>query len=144
MNIVNKFLTKIKSNYHRRVAYRKLYSSEMLAKMPDSEKLALRSKYLKHLGFFSTLLVVSLLALLGAYLLDSPKEDFTKNITTYRKEQDFLAKKLDGIYGAGNWEYGVYQTNMDAFRVEVTLSDGSKVEHYYQVKGDNIYRLKLK
>ena len=88
--------------------------------------------------------MVSLLALLGAYLLDSPKEDFTKNITTYRKEQDFLAKKLDGIYGAGNWEYGVYQTNMDAFRVEVTLSDGSKVEHYYQVKGDNIYRLKLK
>lgn len=95
------------------------------------------------MGFFSTLLLVSLLTLLGVYLLGSPKEDFTSNLTTYKKEQDFLAVKLNKIYGVGNWQYGIYQTEIDAFRVEVKLSDGSQVEHYYRVSGGNIYRLDL-
>lgn len=144
MSIKTKFLSRVKAKYNKRMAYRKLYSPEILDKLSDSEKRALMSKNLRHLGFFSSLLLISLLALLGVFLLKSPQESLTNNIPTYRKEQKLLDKKLDEIYGAGNWEYGVYQTNMDAFRVEVTLSDGSKVEHYYQVKGDNIYRLKLK
>lgn len=115
----------------------------MVQTLSESERIALRKKYLKQLGLFSSLLLVSLLTLLGVYLLGNPKEDFTSNISTYRKEQDFLAKKLNEIYGVGNWQYGIYQTEIDAFRVEVRLSDGSLVEHYYRVSGGNIYRLDL-
>ena len=115
----------------------------MVQTLSESDRIALRRKYLKQLGLFSSLLLVSLLTLLGVYLLGSPKEDFTSNISTYRKEQDFLAKKLNEIYGVGNWQYGIYQTEIDAFRVEVRLSDGSLVEHYYRVSGGNIYRLDL-
>ena len=130
-------LDRMKHSFRRRILSRKLYDEDMVA------TLALRSKYLRQLGFFSTLLLVSLLTLLGVYLLGSPREDFTSNLTTYRKEQDFLATELNKIYGVGNWQYGIYQTEIDAFRVEVKLSDGSQVEHYYRVSGGNIYRLDL-
>lgn len=136
-------LGRIKTSFRRRILSRKLYDEEMVKNLSNSERIALRSKYLRQLGFFSSLLLVSLLTLVGVYLLGSPKEDFTSNLTTYRKEQDFLAKKLNEIYGVGNWQYGVYQTEIDAFRVEVRLSDGSQVEHYYRVSGRNIYRLDL-
>ena len=136
-------LGRIKTSFRRRILSRKLYDEEMVKNLSNSERIALRSKYLRQLGFFSSLLLVSLLTLVGVYLLGSPKEDFTSNLTTYRKEQDFLAKKLNEIYGVGNWQYGVYQTEIDAFRVEVRLSDGSLVEHYYRVSGGNIYRLDL-
>lgn len=136
-------LGRIKTSFRRRILSRKLYDEEMVKNLSNSERIALRSKYLRQLGFFSSLLLVSLLTLVGVYLLGSPKEDFTSNLTTYRKEQDFLAKKLNEIYGVGNWQYGVYQTEIDAFRVEVRLSDGSQVEHYYRVSGGNIYRLDL-
>lgn len=136
-------LGRIKTSFRRRILSRKLYDEEMVKNLSNSERISLRSKYLHQLGFFSSLLLVSLLTLVGVYLLGSPKEDFTSNLTTYRKEQDFLAKKLNEIYGVGNWQYGVYQTEIDAFRVEVRLSDGSQVEHYYRVSGGNIYRLDL-
>ena len=136
-------LGRIKTSFRRRILSRKLYDEEMVKNLSNSERIALRSKYLRQLGFFSSLLLVSLLTLVGVYLLGSPKEDFTSNLTTYKKEQDFLAKKLNEIYGVGNWQYGVYQTEIDAFRVEVRLSDGSQVEHYYRVSGGNIYRLDL-
>lgn len=136
-------LGRIKTSFRRRILSRKLYDEEMVKNLSNSERIALRSKYLRQLGFFSSLLLVSLLTLVGVYLLGSPKEDFTSNLATYRKEQDFLAKKLNEIYGVGNWQYGVYQTEIDAFRVEVRLSDGSQVEHYYRVSGGNIYRLDL-
>lgn len=136
-------LGKIKTSFKRRVISRKLYDEDMIKNLSNSERIALRSKYLRQLGFFSSLLIVSLLTLVGVYLLGSPKEDFTSNLTTYKAEQDFLAKKLNEIYGVGNWQYGVYQTEIDAFRVEVRLSDGSLVEHYYRVSGGNIYRLDL-
>lgn len=137
------FASKIKNSIKRRTLSRKLYNEDMLQTLSESERIALRGKYLRQLGLFSSLLLVSLLTLLGVYLLGSPKEDFTSNLTTYRKEQDLLAKKLNEIYGVGNWQYGVYQTEIDAFRVEVRLSDGSLVEHYYRVSGGNIYRLDL-
>lgn len=137
------FVSKIKNSVKRRTLSRKLYNEDMLQTLSESERIALRGKYLRQLGLFSSLLLVSLLTLLGVYLLGSPKEDFTSNLTTYRKEQDLLAKKLNEIYGVGNWQYGVYQTEIDAFRVEVKLSDGSLVEHYYRVSGGNIYRLDL-
>lgn len=137
------FASKIKNSIKRRTLSRKLYNEDMLQTLSESERIALRGKYLRQLGLFSSLLLVSLLTLLGVYLLGSPKEDFTSNLTTYRKEQDLLAKKLNEIYGVGNWQYGVYQTEIDAFRVEVKLSDGSLVEHYYRVSGGNIYRLDL-
>lgn len=137
------FASKIKNSVKRRTLSRKLYNEDMLQTLSESERIALRDKYLRQLGLFSSLLLVSLLTLLGVYLLGSPKEDFTSNLTTYRKEQDLLAKKLNEIYGVGNWQYGVYQTEIDAFRVEVKLSDGSLVEHYYRVSGGNIYRLDL-
>lgn len=136
-------LNRIKLSFRRRILSRKLYDEDMVQTLSESERIALRRKYLKQLGLFSSLLLVSLLTLLGVYLLGSPKEDFTSNISTYRKEQDFLAKKLNEIYGVGNWQYGVYQTEIDAFRVEVRLPDGSLVEHYYRVSGGNIYRLDL-
>ena len=136
-------LNRMKLSFRRRILSRKLYDEDMVQTLSESERIALRKKYLKQLGLFSSLLLVSLLTLLGVYLLGSPKEDFTSNISTYRKEQDFLAKKLNEIYGVGNWQYGVYQTEIDAFRVEVKLSDGSLVEHYYRVSGGNIYRLDL-
>ena len=137
------FASKLKNSIKRRTLSRKLYNEDMLQTLSESERIALRGKYLRQLGLFSSLLLVSLLTLLGVYLLGSPKEDFTSNLTTYRKEQDLLAKKLNEIYGVGNWQYGVYQTEIDAFRVEVKLSDGSLVEHYYRVSGGNIYRLDL-
>lgn len=137
------FASKLKNSVKRRTLSRKLYNEDMLQTLSESERIALRGKYLRQLGLFSSLLLVSLLTLLGVYLLGSPKEDFTSNLTTYRKEQDLLAKKLNEIYGVGNWQYGVYQTEIDAFRVEVKLSDGSLVEHYYRVSGGNIYRLDL-
>lgn len=137
------FVSKLKNSVKRRTLSRKLYNEDMLQTLSESERIALRGKYLRQLGLFSSLLLVSLLTLLGVYLLGSPKEDFTSNLTTYRKEQDLLAKKLNEIYGVGNWQYGVYQTEIDAFRVEVKLSDGSLVEHYYRVSGGNIYRLDL-
>lgn len=137
------FASKIKNSVKRRTLSRKLYNEDMLQTLSESERIALRGKYLRQLGLFSSLLLVSLLTLLGVYLLGSPKEDFTSNLTTYRKEQDLLAKKLNEIYGVGNWQYGIYQTEIDAFRVEVKLSDGSLVEHYYRVSGGNIYRLDL-
>ena len=136
-------LDRMKHSFRRRILSRKLYDEDMVATLSESERIALRSKYLRQLGFFSTLLLVSLLTLLGVYLLGSPKEDFTSNLTTYRKEQDFLASELNKIYGVGNWQYGIYQTEIDAFRVEVKLSDGAQVEHYYRVSGGNIYRLDL-
>lgn len=137
------FASKLKNSIKRRTLSRKLYNEDMLQTLSESERIALRGKYLRQLGLFSSLLLVSLLTLLGVYLLGSPKEDFTSNLTTYRKEQDLLAKKLNEIYGVGNWQYGVYQTEIDAFRVEVKLSDGSLVEQYYRVSGGNIYRLDL-
>jgi len=137
------FASKLKNSIKRRTLSRKLYNEDMLQTLSESERIALRGKYLRQLGLFSSLLLVSLLTLLGVYLLGSPKEDFTSNLTTYRKEQDLLTKKLNEIYGVGNWQYGVYQTEIDAFRVEVKLSDGSLVEHYYRVSGGNIYRLDL-
>lgn len=137
------FASKLKNSIKRRTLSRKLYNEDMLQTLSESERIALRGKYLRQLGLFSSLLLVSLLTLLGVYLLGSPKEDFTSNLTTYRKEQDLLAKKLNEIYGVGNWQYGVYQTEIDAFRVEVKLSDGSLVEHYYRFSGGNIYRLDL-
>lgn len=137
------FASKLKNSVKRRTLSRKLYNEDMLQTLSESERIALRGKYLRQLGLFSSLLLVSLLTLLGVYLLGSPKEDFTSSLTTYRKEQDLLAKKLNEIYGVGNWQYGVYQTEIDAFRVEVKLSDGSLVEHYYRVSGGNIYRLDL-
>ena len=136
-------LDRMKFSFKRRILSRKLYDEDMVQTLSESERIALRSKYLKQLGLFSSLLLVSLLTLVGVYLLGSPKEDFTSNLTTYKKEQDFLAKKLNEIYGVGNWQYGVYQTEIDAFRVEVRLFDGSLVEHYYRVSGGNIYRLDL-
>ena len=136
-------LDSIKHSFRRRILSRKLYDEDMVQTLSKSERIALRSKYLRQLGFFSTLLLVSLLTLLGVYLLGSPKEDFTSNLTTYRREQDLLATELNKIYGVGNWQYGIYQTEIDAFRVEVKLSDGSQVEHYYRVSGGNIYRLDL-
>lgn len=137
------FASKLKNSIKRRTLSRKLYNEDMLQTLSESERIDLRGKYLRQLGLFSSLLLVSLLTLLGVYLLGSPKEDFTSNLTTYRREQDLLAKKLNEIYGVGNWQYGVYQTEIDAFRVEVKLSDGSLVEHYYRVSGGNIYRLDL-
>ena len=71
-------LDRMKHSFRRRILSRKLYDEDMVATLSESERIALRSKYLRQLGFFSTLLLVSLLTLLGVYLLGSPKEDFIK------------------------------------------------------------------
>ena len=139
LNVINK----IKTSFRNRILSRKLYDAEMVSTLDDEQIVHLRSKYLRHLSFYSVLLIFSFFALLGVFLLGSPKQDFTKDLKTYQTEQDFLAKKLDSIYGKGNWQYGIYQTKIDAYRVEVKLSDGSKVNHYYQVRQGNIYRLNL-
>lgn len=141
MSTRKKLLDRIKANYGKRVGYRKMYSEEFLSQMSDSEKLALRSKYLRHLSFFSGLLFLSVLALLGVLLIGSPSNDWNENYKTYKTEESRLSKEMDSIYGKGNWELGIYQTNMDAYRVKVKLSDGSVVEHYYRISGGNIYRL---
>lgn len=136
--------SKIKSRYDSRVGFRKLYSEEMLSGMSKDEKLFLRSKYLRELGVFSTLLLFSLLALLGVSLLGGGGSfDGNANYSSYKSEESRLAEDMDKIYGKGNWEYGIYQTNLDAYRVKVTLSDGSIVDHYYRVDGGNVYRLRL-
>ena len=141
MSTRKKLLDRIKANYGKRVGYRKMYSEEVLSQMSVSEKLALRSKYLRHLSFFSGLLFLSVLALLGVLLIGSPSNDWNENYKTYKTEESRLSKEMDSIYGKCNWELGIYQTNMDAYRVKVKLSDGSVVEHYYRIGGGNIYRL---
>lgn len=141
MSTRKKLLDRIKANYGKRVGYRKMYSEEVLSQMSVSEKLALRSKYLRHLSFFSGLLFLSVLALLGVLLIGSPSNDWNENYKTYKTEESRLSKEMDSIYGKGNWELGIYQTSMDAYRVKVKLSDGSVVEHYYRISGGNIYRL---
>lgn len=141
--MISKFLKKVKGLISSRVRSRKLYDAEMVKTLSNSQIISLRSKYIRHLSFFSVLLLFSLFGLLGVYLIGSPRSDFSEGLRTYRKEQDFLAKKLNAIYGEGNWQYGVYQTNIDAYRVEVTLSDGSRVEHFYQIRGGNVYKLDL-
>lgn len=141
MSTRKKLLDRIKANYGKRVGYRKMYSEEVLSQMSVSEKLALRSKYLRHLSFFSGLLFLSVLALLGVLLIGSPSNDWNENYKTYKTEESRLSKEMDSIYGKDNWELGIYQTNMDAYRVKVKLSDGSVVEHYYRISGGNIYRL---
>lgn len=143
MNLIDKLKNRVATTYRNRVWYRKLYNEDMLSLMSDSEKRAVRSRYLGHLGFFSVLLLLSLLALGGALLIGSPTLDGNENFFDYRTEESRLSRELDSIYGKGNWEFGVYQTTMDAYRVEVTLSDGRVVEHYYRVEGGNIYRLEL-
>lgn len=141
--MISKFVKKVKGLISSRVRGRKLYDTEMVKTLDDRQIISLRSKYLRHLSFFSVLLLFSLFGLIGVYLIGSPKGDFSDGLRTYRREQDFLAEKLDAIYGRGNWQYGVYQTNMDAYRVEVTLSNGSRVEHFYQIRGGNVYKLDL-
>lgn len=143
MNIFKKVASKVKDTYRTHVGYRKLYSEDMLATYSKEQKVALRSKYLIQLGYFSLLLLLSFLTLFGLLSISRPSGTGNENYSIYRSEQDVLSSRLDSIYGKGNWEFGIYQTTLDAYRVVVTLSNGETVEHYYRVENGNIYRLEL-
>lgn len=135
--------SKLRNIYTSRVHSRKLYDEDMVSKLSSEQKLFLRSRYLRQLLFFSLLLFLSLFALVGVSLLGSGENELESNYHLYKSEESLLSNRLNSIYGKGNWEFGVYQTNLDAFRVLVTLSDGTIVEHYYRVENGNIYRLEL-
>lgn len=136
--------SKLKNIYTSRVHSRKLYDEDMVSKLSSKQKIYLRSRYLRQLVFFSLLLFLSLFALVGVSLLDSSGTDLESSYQSYKSEESLLSNRLDSIYGKGNWEFGIYQTNLDAYRVLVTLSNGGTVEHYYRVENKNIYRLELK
>lgn len=122
--------------------YKKLYSPEMLSLYSKSELRKIRKHRLKQLGFFSSLLACSVLVMLGVLFLGNPTDTGVENIPVYVKEQKSVSEQLDTIYGKGKWEYGIYQTKLDAYRVEVALSDGSVVEHFYKVdENGNIFRV---
>lgn len=143
MNIFKKVLSRVKDSYRKHVGYRRLYNEDMLSMYSKEQKISLRSKYLTQLGYFSVLLILSFSLFVGLLYIDKPKSVDSGNSSVYRSEQDILSSRLDSIYGRGNWEFGIYQTTLDAFRVVVTLSNGKKVEHYYKVENGNIYRLEL-
>ena len=69
-------------------------------------------------------------------------EETSSKYEAYKKEEEILGKSLDVLYGKDNWEMGIYQTKLDAFRV-IVKKDGKSVERYYRVIGGEVYEVQF-
>ena len=76
--------------------------------------------------------------------LENPSyfEETSSKYEAYKKEEEILGKSLDVLYGKDNWEMGIYQTKLDAFRV-IVKKDGKSVERYYRVIGGEVYEVQF-
>lgn len=158
--IFSKAFNKVKDSWEFNARSRHLYDLERIKDWDEARIRSVRGNYLKQLSFFIFLFVVGIFILLFSSSLEStgyrglslgggeatPTSGYvTGNGTSndsnslgsqYRTEEEKLTERLNSIYGTERWEFGLYQTEIDAYRVLVTLSDGTVVEHFYQVSPD--------
>lgn len=134
--------------YEERRLVREMYSEDKRGMFLNEDLKRIRKSYIKDLGFFLSLFLITLLAFIGVLFLnnkidESNNQDYLVSEQRYKSDEDILKERLNRIYGEDRWDFGIYQTEIDAYRVKVKLSDNSTVERYYQVKGNNIYELFL-
>lgn len=137
-----------KYRYSDRKKVRSMYDENKRGIFSNEELSRIRKGYLKDFWFFLVLLLIAVLALIGNSFIDqkikeSDNQSYLQSTKTYKSEEDVLAERLNRIYGSDRWTFGIYQTELDAYRVEIKLSDGSVTEKYYQVSGQNIYELTI-
>lgn len=111
------------------------------------DKSSLRKMWLRNLrnllvtGVFLVFIGIGLFWI-GRLEKPSYFEETSSKYESYKKEEEILGKSLDVLYGKGNWEMGIYQTKLDAFRV-IIKKDGESVERYYRVIGGEVYEVQF-
>lgn len=132
--------------YKESTMNRNRYSEENLEGISNDEIRLIRRGINRRLFSMMCLLLVLLVLYFGVFFISKqvqPVSDTNQEVS-YRSEEDKLASYLNKNFGEGNWYLDIYQTEIDAYRVRITLSDGTKVTHYYQVSNSGIYEVKSK
>lgn len=132
--------------YKESTMNRNRYSEENLEGISNDEIRLIRRGINRRLFSMMCLLLVLFVLYFGVFLISKqvqPVSDTNQEVS-YRSEEDKLASYLNKNFGEGNWYLDIYQTEIDAYRVRITLSDGTKVTHYYQVSNSGIYEVKSK
>lgn len=132
--------------YKESAMNRNRYSEENLEGLSNEEIYAIRKGINRRMFSMISLLLVLFILLVGVFFISKQVEPVssTNQGVAYRSEEDKLASYLNKNFGEGTWYLDIYQTEIDAYRVRITLSDGTKVTHYYQVSNSGIYEVKSK
>jgi hypothetical protein len=120
------------------------FRKEDLALLDESSLRKMWLRNLRNLLVTGVFLVFVGIGLFWIGRLEKPSyfEDTSSKYEAYKKEEEILGKSLDVLYGKDNWEMGIYQTKLDAFRV-IVKKDGKSVERYYRVIGGEVYEVQF-
>lgn len=115
-----------------------------LALLDESSLRKMWLRNLRNLLVTGVFLVFIGIGLFWVGRLENPSyfEETSSKYEAYKKEEEILGKSLDVLYGKDNWEMGIYQTKLDAFRV-IVKKDGKSVERYYRVIGGEVYEVQF-
>ena len=122
----------------------KEFCKEDLELLSESSLRKMMLRYLRNLLVSGVFLILIGVGLFWVWKLEKPTyyEDASSKYEAYRKEEEILGKSLDTLYGRGNWEMGIYQTKLDAFRV-IVKTGSKEYERYFRVIGGEVYEVQF-